>query len=981
MAQTKRAFDEVRIPFTKMTFSPDVPSTALGPNEYNSGLNVETDIRGIRSVSGDEIILQTIPGTPTFVTGGYRSKQQGVRNDFYFIAATDEGSWYANNGEGEWQDITPGAGPFATYNQATNITEAWNGTVPFFNDEANPPMFWPQFTGQSFATSGYTSAAGTTTITFPAFTSSITGCQTIGTAGEFSYTGKEVLKVNMKVTVSGTNTGTGTISGYANPTTYYIVATNGSSTFTLSTTLGGPGVTTTAGTLTGLSFSYTPFAIGQEILVQGIVPTTLRGTHTVTGVTNSSVSFSFTATDSQIVSGAVSDPYPQLIMYSNTLPGSISDIVYNDPTTMKIVLTTPYATAPYSSGDKIVISGVNNYFNGVYTVVSSTTSEIIYTAQPGAAFPKNGGSVAAQYTWNYNPNWKSYYARFMRLYNTPNVGNILVAGGITVTLLDGTIQELPVYIQWSVQFALNEAPLTWEPTITNIANFVNVPLRGAVLDAFPSNGQLFLQSYWDTCVLSPLNYSTTSTPILGVRLVNQGRGMLSSNCWANTDKLVYGVDARDIWVFNGQDFDGLGNQRVKNWFFDQLDPDYVDRVFLQTNTQKNQVEIYYPTKIPVISDINITSTDGWFSCSLEYGLNTGPMRNGLSVILSGTESGTGSISGYAGGPTTYYVVNSTEIEGVTYFQLSTTTTGSGVTTTLGTVTGVNFKFVSNGVPNMMLSYRYDIDVFNAPREVQAATFATEAPYWNSQEWYFNLAGTNISSSGSGAHFDVLRTNTTYFATPTPNVRGTGYAVGDTIKVLGTAVGGTTPANDVTMTVASIDTGGRIATLTATGTALDTWTFDPGKRNVVYARGLDNRTLVQQDDGYNFLGPQTIEYPIRSYFRRDNIKLLEDYSGKLLVHRILPEIVNLNAAGLPVNPIQQDYLVGSVDIKLEGANSVGQAPVETTAITIDTDTDYPWVQISQNAHRVNSLEIGNSSTTNIWMCNAATWQYTQTEDDR
>lgn len=974
MAQTKRAFDEVRIPLSKMTFAPDVPSTALGPNEYNAGLNVETDVRGIRSINGDEIILPTLPGTPTFVTGGYRTPQGGVNNDFYFIAATTEGSWYASNGQGAWQDITPGAGPFVTYTQATNITEAWNGTVPFFNDEANPPMFWPEFVGQSFATTGFTSAAGTTTVTFAPFTSSITGCETTGVAGEFNYTGRQVLKVNMKVTVSGTNTGTGSITGYSNPTTYYIVATNGSSTFTLSTTLGGAGVTTTVGTLTGLSFSYTPFAIGQEILIQGIVPTAVRGSYTVTNVTNSSVSFGLTTTGSQITSGSVSDPYPQLIMYSNTLPGDIIDIAYNDPTTQKITLATPYTIAPYSSGDKIVISNVNNYFNGIYTVVSSTTSEIIYTATPGAAYPASGGSVAPLYTWNYNPNWQSYYAKFMRLYNTPNVGNILVAGGITVTLLDGTVQELPVYVQWSVQFGLNEAPTTWEPTVTNVANFNNVPLRGQVLDAFPTNGQLFLCSYWDTVVLSPLNYSTTTTPILGVKLVNQGRGLLSSNCWANTDKLVYGLDARDIWVFDGQDFRGLGNQRVKNWFYDQLDPDFVDRVFMETNTAKNQIEIYYPTRPPVISNIAVIDTAGKFSCVVEEG----QLRLGLSVILSGTESGSGSISGYTS-PTTYYVVDT---NGVDEFTLSTTYTGSGVTTTVGTVTGVNFNFVSDGVPNMMLSYRYDLDCFNAPREVSSATFSCESPFWSSQEWYYNVSGTTLTGTGTGAHFNILRTSIDYLPFPTPNVRGSGYAVGDTIRVLGTALGGTTTANDATLTVTSIDSGGRIATMTATGTPLDKWTYNPGARNVVYARGLENRTLVQSYDGYNFLGPQVREYPIRSYFRRDNIKMIEDYSGKVMIHRILPEVVNMNKANLPITPeFAGGTRTGSVDILVEGANSVGQDPVASVAHTMAVDTDNPWVQINQNAYRVNSFELGNNTTENIWMCSATTWQFTQVEDDR
>lgn len=58
MAQTKKAYEEAKIPFQKMTFSPDVPSSALGPNEYNAGLNVETDVRGIRSVAGDEFYTE-----------------------------------------------------------------------------------------------------------------------------------------------------------------------------------------------------------------------------------------------------------------------------------------------------------------------------------------------------------------------------------------------------------------------------------------------------------------------------------------------------------------------------------------------------------------------------------------------------------------------------------------------------------------------------------------------------------------------------------------------------------------------------------------------------------------------------------------------------------------------------------------------------------------------------------------------------------
>lgn len=63
------------------------------------------------------------------------------------------------------------------------------------------------------------------------------------------------LTVGMTVTVSGTNTGTGSIVGYSSPSTYYIVDTGGTDDFTISDTPGGAPSATTLGTLTGLTFA------------------------------------------------------------------------------------------------------------------------------------------------------------------------------------------------------------------------------------------------------------------------------------------------------------------------------------------------------------------------------------------------------------------------------------------------------------------------------------------------------------------------------------------------------------------------------------------------------------------------------------------------------------------------------------------------------------------------------------------------------
>ena len=373
MAQIRSVLTEVKTAFTNMSFSPDIPSTNLGPQEYNSGFNVETDIRGIRSVLGDEEILADIPNneTPIYVTGGYRAN-----NVWWFIIATSAGNWYRQS-VGGIVNCSPGGVPFAGYSDSVSITEAWNGTTLFINDGLNPPMYLTD------------------------------------------------------------------------------IATN-------------------------------------------------------------------------------------FVAYSNN-PGG-----------------------------------------------------------PG-------------YIWNYDPAVSALTCGFQRLYNTPNVGSILIAGNLTATATaTGIITNFPTTVRWSQAFGLNDGPTTWAPTTVNVANEVEVPVRGPVIDGFPSGGNFFVCSYWDTVVFSPINYQGTNNPVLGIRLFNQGRGLLNANCWANADNAVYGIDARDIWVFDGSNFKGLGTQRVKNYLFQNLNPAYTDRVFVINNTQKSQIEIYYPDR---------TSATGWCNKMLAYKYN------------------------------------------------------------------------------------------------------------------------------------------------------------------------------------------------------------------------------------------------------------------------------------------------------------------------------------------------------------------------
>jgi plastocyanin len=91
-----------------------------------------------------------------------------------------------------------------------------------------------------------------------------------GTTGQFSFgAAAHTLVVGQQVTITGTNAGTGTITGYATGNQYLVSATNGTTTATL-TTLAGAALATVAGSLTGLTgtvSSWAKWRVGENSLV------------------------------------------------------------------------------------------------------------------------------------------------------------------------------------------------------------------------------------------------------------------------------------------------------------------------------------------------------------------------------------------------------------------------------------------------------------------------------------------------------------------------------------------------------------------------------------------------------------------------------------------------------------------------------------------------------------------------------------------
>ena len=150
--------------------------------------------------------------------------------------------------------------------------------------------------GQTVTGTGIPS--GTTVVSAVLDNGALGGVAVTGTAGQCSCTSTSGLYIGQSVTVSGTNTGTAT--GVVSGVTYYIIATNYATTFTLSATSGGGAIVTTAGTTTGLVFT-----IGNYQKVTLSAAATASGNSTLTFNNNVSVS------------GGVVTLHPYVFVYGN----------------------------------------------------------------------------------------------------------------------------------------------------------------------------------------------------------------------------------------------------------------------------------------------------------------------------------------------------------------------------------------------------------------------------------------------------------------------------------------------------------------------------------------------------------------------------------------------------------------------------------------------------------------------------------------
>lgn len=317
--------------------------------------------------------LKSIPA-PTTVAGVtfgstvYYAQYGDIGTTNYYIAFQTDGRCEAINVGTNVKTTVAVAGTFSSSGvQASQ----WNNSVVLIIDPVNGYYQWNGTTlvkvGSLTFSLGLSGTSAPTSLT-----ANLSGVAITGVAGQFSCTSFNQLLVGEAVTISGIISGTGSITGYVNSTSYYIIATNGSTTFTLSATLGGTAITTTAGTPTGLTYTLSGAGYSGSPTATVAAPTAGGTTAVISLATNGAIITSVSAYGTGLTTGTNYLSAPAVTITSTGVGQTITASVISQPGTCIASFSgrvwiangrTLYYTAAGTNNDFYSASAGNIIFN------------------------------------------------------------------------------------------------------------------------------------------------------------------------------------------------------------------------------------------------------------------------------------------------------------------------------------------------------------------------------------------------------------------------------------------------------------------------------------------------------------------------------------------------------------------------------------------------------------------------------------------
>jgi hypothetical protein len=548
-------------------------------------------------------------------------------------------------------------------NTLTNLTRGYNGTTVVAHASGDAVGSYTVTVTDSLG--GFVN--GDYVTFYPVGTFNLSSVAITGTAGQFSCSAaSSTLLVGQPVVISGTfpstGSGGGSITGYVDSTTYYIISTNGTTTFTLSNSYGGSAIVTTAGTTTGTTFGVIPIYGGIPIYgsyqltylttstytILDAYPATSSttggtGTYAAYEVTTGSTTYSpsvgwGSGTWNTLPSGTwgIGNPvviapagvriWNQINWGQNLIYGPRNGPLYywdaaigysNSAVTMTIanpciitcnlvlvdnmpITFTTTGTLPNGGTDSI-IPGKTYYVK----LTGATTFKISVVSGSTTYINTTGGiQSGTQYISPKGTLLSSQYGASgtplsQSTFTVSDASRFLIVFG---TNEYGSLVVDPMLVRWGDQESLT----TWAPSITNQAGFVRLSHGSKIVTTLQSRQEIVV---WTDSSLYSFQYLGPPY-VWGTQLLADNISIIGPNAAAMASGVSYWMGVDKFYKYDGR----VQTLRcdLRQYIYENINLQESDQVFGSTNEGFNEV--------------------WWFYCSITGPSGTGTDNNPNTVV-------------------------------------------------------------------------------------------------------------------------------------------------------------------------------------------------------------------------------------------------------------------------------------------------------------------------------------------------------------
>lgn len=196
-------------------------------------------------------------------------------------------------------------------------------------------------------------------------------------------------------------------------------------------------------------------------------------------------------------------------------------------------------------------------------------------------------------------------------------GDLLIAGGLRVvdTSTGGTIKRLPGLIRTSNVATPGSLPTNWNPfaSSANTADEIQLASSGEIRDMVPLQNQMII--YTDRSIHGLSKTNNPTVPFSVTNITSQ-YGALTLDSVIEYDGRHLVVGNNDIYLFGGNpgSIQSVSEGKVRDFFYEDMNQENVDAMFVFRNKSKDEIWINYPSGAAMYPDKSLIwnyKTNAW----------------------------------------------------------------------------------------------------------------------------------------------------------------------------------------------------------------------------------------------------------------------------------------------------------------------------------------------------------------------------------